>query len=143
MTNRHASRRTVLALGASGAIAAAVAAGALAPWRSRNAEAQVDPAQSGEDLATEHYDPALAGTDPAFTGTEPGLAAPEAVLTVPATPIVTPESSIPAPTWEPSDAGMSTSLGGSDVAVASEGESHQVDGPKRKANKILGEKKRP
>jgi hypothetical protein len=38
---------------------------------------------------------------------------------------------------------MATSLGGSDIAVASEGGSHQVDAPRRKANKILGEKKRP
>jgi len=136
MTNRHPSRRTVLAVGASGAIAAAAAIGALAPWRSRNAEAQVDPALTGTELPPEHYDPALVGADPA-------LAAPDAMLTVPATPVVTPESSIPSPTWEPTEAGMTTSLGGSDVAVASVGESNQVDGPKRKTNKIMGGKKRP
>ena len=124
-------------------IAMSVSAGAMAPWRTRNAEAQVEPAPVETDLTPEHYDPALVGTDSALTGSNPELAAPDAVLTAPATPVVTPEPSIPAPTWEPTDAGMSTSLGGSDVAVASEGESHQVDGPKRKANKILGEKKRP
>jgi hypothetical protein len=133
----------VLALGASSAIAVAAAAGALAPWRSRYAEAQVDPAVTGTELAPEHFDPALVGADPAVAGTDPTMAAPEAVLTIPATPVVTPESSIPSPTWEPSEAGMTTSLGGSDVAVASVGESNQVDGPKRKANKIQGGKKRP
>lgn len=143
MTNPHPSRRTVLALGASSFIAAAVAVGALAPWRSRVAEAQVEPAQSGTELAPEHYDPALVGVDPSIGGADPGLAAPNPVLMVPATPVVTPESSNPAPTWEPTDAGMTTSLGGSDVAVASEGESHQVDAPKRKAKKSRGESKRP
>jgi len=143
MTNPYPSRRTVLALGASSFIAVAVGAGALAPWRSRDAEAQVEPAQSGTEPATEHYDPALAGTDPALSGTDPALTAPDPVSAIPATPVVTPASLIPGPTWEPTDAGMSTSLGGSDVAVASEGESHQVDAPKRKANKIRGEGKHP
>ncbi len=136
MTGNHLSRRTLIALGAGGAFGVALAAGALAPWQPRKAEAQVDPAQSGASVPPEEYDPSLTGTDPA-------LAASETLVTAPATPVVTPESSIPSPTWEPSDAGMSTSLGGSDIAVASEGGSHQVDAPKRKANKILGDNKRP
>jgi hypothetical protein len=121
----------------------ALVAGMVAPWQSRNAEAQVDPSQPATDLPPEHYDPALDGSDPALAGTDPELGVPDPALTAPATPVVTPEVSIPSPTWEPSESGMSTSLGGSDIAVASEGGSHQVDAPKRKANKILGEKKRP
>lgn len=128
----------------------ALAAGAIAPWPSRNAEAQIDPAQPGTDLAPEHNDPARAGADPALDGIDPASAgtdsAPgvsDSALAIPATPVVTPEAVVPAPTWEASDAGMATSLGGSDVAVASEGGSYQVDAPKRKADKIRGEKKRP
>lgn len=143
MTNPYQSRRTALALGASSFIAAAVAVGALAPWRSRDAEAQVEPVQAGTEQVPEHGDPALVGVNPSSGGTDAALVAPSSVLAVAATPVVTPASSIPAPTWEPTDAGMSTSLGGSDVAVASEGESHQVDAPKRKAKKIRGEGKRP
>ena len=112
------------------------AAGSLAPWQSRYVKAQVDPGQSGTEPTLENEDPALAGTDPS-------QALSSVVPAVPATPIVTPESSIPGPTWEPTDAGMTTSLGGSDIAVASEGGSHQVDAPKRKANKIMGENRRP
>jgi hypothetical protein len=136
MTRSHFSRRTLLALGASGVVGAALAAGAIAPWPSQDAEAQVDPSQPVPDQAPEQVDPALAGADPA-------LAASDTALVAPATPVVTPEVSIPSPTWEPTDAGMATSLGGADIAVASEGGSHQIDAPKRKANKILGEKKRP
>ncbi|MDQ2652770.1 MAG: hypothetical protein M3Z20_06965 [Chloroflexota bacterium] len=129
--------------GAGVVVGAALAAGAIAPWPSRDAEAQVDPSQPVTDPAPGQVDPALVGTDPALGGTDPALAASEPALAAPATPVVTPEASIPSPTWEPTDAGMATSLGGSDIAVASEGGSHQVDAPKRKANKILGEKKRP
>jgi hypothetical protein len=39
--------------------------------------------------------------------------------------------------------GYSTSLGGSDVAVASVGESHQVDGPKRRMNRLPIPQPRP
>lgn len=127
-----------------------LAASAIAPWASRNAEAQVDPSQPANDLAPGQYDPAVAGTDPALGGTDPALAGtdplladPNTVLAVPATPVVAPEAAIPEPTWEATDAGMATSLGGSDVAVASEGGSYQVDAPKRKADKIRGGKKRP
>jgi hypothetical protein len=143
MTTPHLSRRTVLALGASGAFAFALAAGALAPWRSRTAEAQMDPVETGTELPPGQYDPSLAGTDPTLAGIDPAAAAPDSGLAVPATPVVTPEAALPEPEWLPTDAGMSTSLGGSDVAVTSEGQSHQIDGPKRKTNKILGKKKRP
>jgi len=143
MTRPHLSRRTLLVSVASGAAGLAVAVGALAPWQPRYAEAQVDPAQPGAELAPEQYDPALVGADPALAETEAAPAAPDSALVAPATPVVTPEASVPSPTWEPTDAGMATSLGGSDIAVASEGGSHQIDAPKRKANKILGEKKRP
>jgi len=137
------SRRSVLGFGVSGAVAAAIAVGALAPWQSRKAEAQTEPVQPETDFSPEHYDPALAEVDPALSGTDPGLVAPDLALTSPATPVVTPEASLALPTGESADAVMTTRLGGSDVAVASEGESHQVDAPKRKANKIRGEKKRP
>jgi hypothetical protein len=143
MTRSHFSRRTLLALGSSGVVGAALAAGAIAPWPSQDAEAQVDPSQPVTDQAPEQVDPTLAGTDPALAETDPALAVSGTALEAPATPVVTPETSIPAPTWEPTDAGMATSLGGADIAVASEGGSHQIDAPKRKANKILGEKKRP
>lgn len=143
MTQPHLSRRTLLMVAAAGATGAAVAAGAVAPWQSRNAEAQVDAVVPGQELPPEYSDPALAGGDPALAGIDPALTAVDPALAAPATPVVTPEPSLPAPTWEPTDAGMATSLGGSDVAVASEGGSHQVDAPKRKANKIRGEKKRP
>ena len=121
----------------------ALAASAIAPWLSRNAEAQVDPSQPTTDETPQLDAPALAGTDRALGDVDATLAAPDTALMAPATPVVTPEVSLPAPTWEPTDAGMTTSLGGSDIAVASEGGSHQVDAPKRKANKILGENKRP
>ena len=121
----------------------ALAASAIAPWLSRNAEAQVDPSQPIRDQAPQLDDPALAGTDPALGDVDAASAVPDSGLIAPATPVVTPEVSLPAPTWEPTDAGMTTSLGGSDIAVASEGGSHQVDAPKRKANKIPGENKRP
>ena len=133
----------MLATGAGGVVGAALAAGTLAAWLPRDAEAQVTAAQPVTDQAPEEVDPALAGTGPALAGTEPAVAAPDSAPAAPATPVVTPEASIPSPTWVPTDAGMATSLGGSDIAVASEGGSHQVDAPRRKANKILGEKKRP
>lgn len=132
-----------MAIGACGGVGLVLGASALAPWASRNAEAQVDPSQPVSDLAPGQYDPALGGTDPALAGTDPSLAGPDTALGIPATPVVTPEASIPEPTWEATDAGMATSLGGSDVAVASEGGSYQVDAPKRKADKIRGGKKRP
>ena len=133
----------MLATGAGGVVGAALAAGTLAAWLPRDAEAQVTASQPVTDQAPEQVDPALAGTGPALAGTEPAVAAPDSAPAAPATPVVTPEASIPSPTWVPTDAGMATSLGGSDIAVASEGGSHQVDAPRRKANKILGEKKRP
>jgi hypothetical protein len=140
----------MLATGAGGVVGAALAAGTLAAWLPRDAEAQVTALQPVTDQAPEQVDPALAGTgpalagtEPAVAGTEPAVAAPDSAPAAPATPVVTPEASIPSPTWVPTDAGMATSLGGSDIAVASEGGSHQVDAPRRKANKILGEKKRP
>jgi hypothetical protein len=143
MTCPHLSRRTFLTLGAAGVVGTAMTTGAIAPWPSRDAEAQVDPSQPVNDLEPEYVDSALAGVDPALAGTDPASAATDTALAVPATPVVAPEASIPSPTWEPTDAGMATSLGGSDVAVASEGGSYQVDAPKRKANKIKGGKKRP
>ncbi len=142
MNSALSSRRTVLALGVGSAIGVALALGTLVPWQSRNAEAQMDPAQPGMDGAPEQADPELAGSEPDLANTDPTLAGSETALAAPATPVVTPEVSVPSPTWEPTDAGMSTSLGGSDIAVASEGGSHQVDAPKRKAEKIMGEKKR-
>lgn len=150
MIRTHLSRRALLLSSAGGVIGGGLGLGAAVPWRSPDAEAQVDPSHSGTNLPPDQYDPALTGMDPtlggmdpAIAGIDPALAAPESGLVAPATPVVTPEPLPPAPTWEPTDAGMTTSLGGSDVAVASVGESHQVDAPKRKANKILGEKKRP
>lgn len=143
MTRHHFSRRTLLTSAAGGAVGVALAAGAIDPWQSRFAEAQVDPAQPVTNLAPEQYDPALAGTDPSLAATDPALAASDTSLAAPATPVVSPEVSIPSPTWEATDAGMATSLGGSDIAVASEGGSYQVDAPKRKANKTRGENKRP
>lgn len=143
MTRPHFSRRTLLALGAGGVVGAAMATGAIALWPSPDAEAQVDPSQPVTDLAPEYVDPALDGIDPALEVADPARDASDAVLAAPATPVVPPEASVSSPTWEPTDAGMATSLGGSDVAVASEGGSYQVDAPKRKVNKIRGEKKRP
>lgn len=150
MTRPHLSRRSLLATGAGGGIGLALAAGALAPWASRNAEAQVDPSQPAAELTPGQYDPALAGTDPALggvdpalAGTDPTLAATDTALAIPATPMVTAEAPIPEPTWEATEAGMATSLGGSDVAVASVGGSYQVDAPRRKADKVRGGKKRP
>lgn len=135
----HVSRRTILAVGASGALSVALAGGAVAPWGSRIAEAQVDPVLPEARVVEGQPDPALAATDQGLA--ETGLT--DASVAVPATPVMPPEPPVPAPTWESSDAGMSTSLGGSDIAVASEGGSHEVDAPKRKANKILGGSKRP
>lgn len=133
----------MLGLGVSAAVAAALATGAIASWRPRLVEAQMDPADAGTELAAEDYDPALIGTDPAQIGTDPTLAGTDVVVAAPATPVVSPEPLVPQPTWEPTDAGMSTSLGGSDVAVASVGQSNQVDAPGRRTNKKRGENKRP
>src|SRR5690349_24477914 len=108
MTRPHASRRVLLVSAAGGAVGIALAAGAMAPWQSRNAEAQVDPSQPGTETAPEFDDPALAGTDSVLT-------APDSLSIAPATPVVTPEASVPSPTWEPTESGMSTSLGGSDI----------------------------
>ena len=143
MPRPHLSRRTLLAVGAGGVAGAALTAGGVAPWPVRDAEAQVDPSQPVPGLEPDQYDLAPAGNDPALEGSDPTLAPTDEALGMPATPVVAAEASIPSPTWEPSDAGMATSLGGSDIAVASVGESHQIDAPKRKADKIRGEKKRP
>jgi hypothetical protein len=142
MTPPHFSRRTLASIALAGAAGAAAAAGVLAPWQSQNAEAQDDATVTSHDLPPEYVDPALAGGDPALTGVDPALADAELGLAPPATPVVTPEASLPEPAWEPSDEGIATSLGGSDVAVASQGGSHQIDAPKRKTDKILGKKKR-
>ena len=143
MTARHPTRRTVLLGVAGGAIGLAVAASATAPWQSRNAEAQVDPSESATGIAPVDGDPALAEADSALAEGGVGAVPSDTTFVTSATPVVTPEASVPSPTWEPTEAGMSTSLGGSDIAVASVGGSYQVDGPKRKADKIKGEKKRP
>ena len=143
MTTRHPTRRTVLLGVASGVIGLAVAASATAPWQSRNAEAQVDPSESATGIAPVDGDPALAEADSALAEGGVGAVPSDTTFVTSATPVVTPEASVPSPTWEPTEAGMSTSLGGSDIAVASVGGSYQVDGPKRKADKIKGEKKRP
>ena len=143
MTTRHPTRRTVLLGVAGGVIGLAVATGATAPWQSPNAEAQVDPSDSTTGIAPVDGDPALAEADSALAEGGVGAVPSDTTFVTSATPVVTPEASVPSPTWEPTEAGMSTSLGGSDIAVASVGGSYQVDGPKRKADKIKGEKKRP
>ena len=107
-------------------IAASMALDAVDPLASRDAEAQVETAvgsTDGELTAPEGgytigpdgrkvpVDPALAAATPAFPSD-------------PATGLVE--------TGE----GMTTNLGGSDVAVSSVGGSHEVDGPKRKSRRI-------
>lgn len=150
MTHPHLSRRTLLATGATTLAGLALATGAIVPSPMREAEAQIDPSPPVNDLAPDPYDPALAETGAAPGGgdgtldePDPSLTGGSAALAAPATPVMPPEAEAPAPTGEPTDAGMATSLGGSDVAVASVGGSHQVDAPRRKADKIQGKKKRP
>lgn len=133
----------MLVIGAAAVGGGAIALGALDPWQEHQAEAQDDPSQLPDQAPTGQYEPTLAETAPSGSGDGAALAAPDGTLGHPATPVPAPETPAVHPTWETSDAGMATSLGGSDVAVESVGGSHQVDAPKRKANKIRGEKKRP
>ena len=123
-------------VGSAGALGTALSAGAVTPWLSRDAEAQIEPIEPVQDVPPGSYEPSLDGADR-------GIHSGGEALELPATPVAIPENLPPAPTWEPTDAGMATSLGGSDIAVASEGGSHQVDAPKRKVDKILGKKNRP
>lgn len=113
----------------------------LSRWPYRIAEAQDEPAGGGPDYST------ATEVDPAYAPElGPGYAPP-------ATPVVTPGADAPAPLADPAAGGTivadapepdyATHLGGSDVAVASTGQSHQVDAPRRRRKRAPGEDKRP
>ncbi len=111
---------------------------AVVPVQSRDAEAQTDPAtitaiQTPPPVPGIDYDAAVTEAAPVASpaaGTEGVAPAPADVATGEAT-------------LTEDNGGYSTSLGGSDVAVASVGESHQVDGPKRRMNRLPIPQPRP
>ncbi|MFT4037400.1 MAG: hypothetical protein QM692_04410 [Thermomicrobiales bacterium] len=139
MGNALRSRRATVFAGIG---AVAVIAG-VTRWPSRVAEAQDEIAETVPDYSTATE----AVADPAYAPElGPGYAPP-------GTPVVTPVVEAPAPLTDPAAGGtivadapepdFSTHLGGSDVAVASTGESHQVDAPRRKRKRTTDEDKRP
>jgi hypothetical protein len=116
---------------AVGAMLLALAVGAfdaVDPLDSRDVEAQVEPTV---DAASQQPPPApgagdAVADDGSLVATDPSL--------IPATP-VTPVTQSDDASVEMGE-GMTTNLGGSDVAVASVGGSHEIDGPKRHTRRI-------
>ena len=106
-------------------------ADAMDPLTTGIAEAQqVEPTQVVESAA-----PPNAPTGE-LTAVREGEALLDAAPTVPGTPLApTPSDSTNRGSIETGD-GLTTNLGGSDVAVSSVGGSHEVDGPKRKAKRV-------
>ncbi len=127
----------------AGALAFALVAGsfvivsAIDPGQSRNAEAQTE-----SSVTAIQTPPPVPGIDYEAALTE---AAPVA------SPVAVADADSAAPddvqagetTLAEDNGGYSTSLGGSDVAVASEGGSHQVDGPKRRLDRLPKPEPRP
>jgi hypothetical protein len=92
----------------------------------RDAMAQTDSAAPGNVDQTPPPVPGLQNPNPAVGGTlplDPALAA-------------TPAVPAGAPGLVETPGGITTNLGGSDVAVTSEGGSYEVDGPKRKGKRF-------
>lgn len=103
---------------------------ALDPWQVPEAEAQ----DTSGGITAIQTPPPVPGID--YEAANSGLATGPVSAPVNASGTPTSPADAAAPTLTESDGGYSTNLGGSDVAVTSKGESHQIDGPKRKAKRM-------
>lgn len=125
----HVKGRIRFSLAAASLLATAITiAVAMEPWQAPDAEAQ----DASGGITAIQTPPPVPGIDYEAANTAP--AAVSAPVTASGTPAAPADSG--APTLTENNGGYETSLGGSDIAVTSEGESHQIDGPKRKAKKL-------
>lgn len=110
---------------AASLLAAAITVVALDPWQASEAEAQdgITAIQTPPPVPGIDYDAATSETAP--------VGAPVTAAGTPAAPVEAGSATTTA-----NNGGYETSLGGSDIAVISEGGSYEIDGPKRKAKKI-------
>jgi hypothetical protein len=100
---------------------------AIDPWQAPEAEAQ----DASGGITAIQTPPPVPGIDYDAATTEIApVSAPATASGTPAAPVA-PGSA----TTTANNGGYETSLGGSDIAVTSEGGSYEVDGPKRKAKK--------
>lgn len=120
--------RTAMARSVAGAAAMALMVGAALGFGVFDQGTPADVlAQAKPTVSPIQIPPAVPGIDYTTAGTLPEAVAAEAPSA--ATPVPVSSSDAAAAPPPSSGGGYSTSLGGSDVAVASEGESHQVDRP--------------
>lgn len=120
--------RTAMARSAAGAAALALTLGTvLGLGLFDHGEPAEVLAQAKPTVSPIQVPPAVPGIDYTTAATLPENVAAEAPIA--ATPVPVPSGEAAAALPPSSGGGYSTSLGGSDVAVASEGESHQVDRP--------------
>lgn len=101
---------------------------AVDPWQAPEAEAQ----DATGGITAIQTPPPVPGID--YDASTTQLAPVSAPVNASGTPTAPANSAGPALTE--SNGGYETSLGGSDIAVTSEGGSYEVDGPKRKAKKL-------
>ncbi len=132
MQRWSAFRTTVAVVGMAVAGVAFVAASATDSILSRAVYAQSDPPAAISAIQTP---PAVPGIDYTIAGS--GGSSPSFSELAPATPVPLASSEIATstPAIGAADGSMTTSLGGSDIAVSSVGGSHQVDAPGRKSNR--------
>jgi hypothetical protein len=129
--NRLVSPRAAVWLAAFLLLGAAlIAMSAVDPLAALNVEAQTQPTSISGEVAP-----------PADTGTGSTMADPALAPPVDA-PLADPEV-ISDAAHTGADGAYTTSLGGSDVAVSSVGGSYEVDGPKRRKDRLPGHLTRP
>jgi hypothetical protein len=125
----HVKGRIRFGLAAASLLAAAITVVvAMEPWQAPDAEAQ----DASGGITAIQTPPPVPGIDyDAANTAPPAVSAP---VTASGTPAAPAESA--GPTLTENNGGYETSLGGSDIAVTSEGGSYEVDGPKRKAKRM-------
>lgn len=132
MQRWSATRTTVAVVGIAVAGVAFVAVSATDPTLSRDVHAQFETSAAISAIQTP---PSVPGIDYSIAGT--GGSSPPLPELAPATPVPLALSGVATitPAIGEADGSMTTSLGGSDIAVSSVGGSHQVDAPGRKSNR--------
>lgn len=136
---RLVSPRAAIGLAAFLLLGAALIAGsAVDPLSALDAEAQSRPTSISGEVAPS------GDTETGSTMADPALAQPVVapLAATPTAPVVNPEAVSDAAATG-ADGAYTTSLGGSDVAVSSVGGSYEIDGPKRRKDRLPGHLTRP
>ena len=125
----HVKGRIRVGIAAASLLAAAITVVvAIDPWQAPDAEAQ----DATGGITAIQTPPPVPGID--YEAANTTIAPVSAPVTASGTPAAPVDSG--GATLTENNGGYETSLGGSDIAVTSEGGSYEVDGPKRKAKKI-------